>query len=163
MKSSAIVIFCTFSHHLMKTEKKRVETFCIFLRISFELLLTSLHQQFLYTGIFPHVLHLNIKFKVKLNYMVFNGDRPWQSLWHAGLLGFTLYRSLLSHFPYFLWPVYVDILLVSGASPPSRTAGVGFPYIYVSNDAFWPWACPHAMHKRNRPCLFYSAQCVEFN
>ena len=83
--------------------------FCIFfLRISFELLLTSLHEQFLYTGYFSHVLHLDIKLKVKLNYMVFNGDRPWQSLWHAGLLGLTLYRSFLSHSPYFLWPLYVD-------------------------------------------------------
>ena len=45
-------------------------------------------------------------------------------------------------------------LLVSGATPPSCTAGVIF--LYVSNDVFWPWDCPSATCKCNWPCLFRS-------
>ena len=33
-------------------------------------------------------------------------------------------------------------------------------YIYVSDDAFWPWDCPCARCKCNWPCLFRSPSCI---
>ena len=31
-----------------------------------------------------------------------------------------------------------------------------YVYMYVSDHAFWPWGCPRATRKCNRPCLFHS-------
>ena len=68
--------------------------------------------------------------------------------------------ALLSRFPFLQEADQViTIYLASGASLPSHIAWSGFPYMYVSDDAFWPrdWSvrdCLHIMCKPNRPCLF---------
>ena len=53
------------------------------------------------------------------------------------------------------------VLLASGASLPSRTAGTIFCDIYIyiymyPTMHFGPDICPRATCKRNRPCLFRS-------
>ena len=40
--------------------------------------------------------------------------------------------------------------------PPSPSPSLIYMCMYVSDDAIWPWDCPRATRKRNRPCLFRS-------
>lgn len=58
------------------------------------------------------------------------------------------------------WTIWRYQSLATGASLPNHTACAGFLYIYVcmyvSDDAFRPRDCLHAMHQCNWPCLFRS-------